>query len=1399
MGIAGNVNDISPQDYAPPPSTAPAQGSSGNWFADNAPTSNTPAKSTQNVSTKTPAKPQPTAAAPYGISAKPMSFLDRITAPFVGAGSAYGNKIENRAVGEKYNPDAPLIDFNAAKAEDVSSNPAVRGAIRGTAQIATDFTSPRSVELMAATGGLSKIPVVGKLVAAGFGLTQIKGALQRIPEFKKNLADGNYEDAAKVLTEMALGVEMGRRALNHAGSKTETVSRPPEADAPSESPPPPGAPPPPPPVARPAPPVLRERPSGQKDAPAPTPPVTAEPVPVPVENPATSETPLPSTPAPITEEAPKPVARDGNVIWKKGDAVPSYDQVVNIDPHDLKPDPARFQYKQEAIGKGGTTDEFRDVKEWDPGLGGAMAVWQDTTTGEVHPINGHHRTEMAQRTNPPHVNVRFIDAETPTEARTFGAMLNIGEGKGTALDAAKLFRDGNITPEDLTQYKISPTSKLAVQGMALSKLEPTIYRQVVDGKMTPSRGALIGDLLGDDHAAQQAAVDFFKQSDRRGNRYNDAEAADIIRSIKSAPETTEELPTLFGVDEVRKNLFGERAQVSAAIGKRLAKEKGLFALVSKKANAERLSGAGNILNAEDNQKISQEAAHIMAVYDKLKFSSGPVADALNDAAKEVSEGVDLDVAIEKAYDRIRTGVSDILGGKQTEGKEPTIGQLQPSGPQGPSAGVEAGQPTPVEPVASPVENPTVVPSEEPAAPEPRKRVARRVGNPDPLAPIQKIDKQATPVEAPLPRTGPRKLRGQNTPPAEAVGSGTPVQEPQFAKNSAGRVKIGADVKALAEELGSSLYKGDDVQVITKELMQNGFDAIRGTKDGHLEVNLDRYNKTVTIKDNGKGMSRKDLETVFVDLGASGKRNDASASGGFGLAKAAPLMMSESLTVETVNEKGGKRYRSTMTTNKHELLGEGADIQTEEVPRTTPTGTTIISKIPHSDWNKWSSAEEFAKNSLRSIKAPGKATILVDGTDVTKDAYTTENLKLEERKGLKPIHSFSTPGAKIEMYAAPGKKGGLSSMGSIPVEINNHGIFQFRHSIYLGDSAQMEGVPAVLAIDVQATVPEGHGEYPFTANREEMRGDIDEQLRKYVNDNIVKPAQAKATEFISKKYNSLPNVGKDFDVVMFDAGQRLDEKEFASLKQNADFVNLSDEIAQVLDDSLVHLESANMVPYVGMGSNIERAGIVFSKELHGVHITDPKTGKATVFINPFTAKESSSPRQAANLTWHTIKHEILHDKIKGHNQEFTSGLVLIDEALGEYNEAIGRLSHAYADPTDPTKFRQGIIDARKLYTESRDRPEREKDIFKGQASSATREDGSPVRKETEGGRGAGNQGQSLGSAVSGSGTAKPGGVVRSAQAVPGNGKGTIRETGGIDSRGARPDGKFRPTEPPTWRR
>lgn len=176
---------------------------------------------------------------PHTITATKKPWYSRVTEPFVGEGSAAGTALA-KSRGEKWAAkedtfSKPLVDVNAAHLEDVSDNPVVRGAIKGTSETAGAFTTPRSVELLAATGGLWKTPVIGKLVSAGFGLDQIKEAFKKSPELKKQIGAGDTEAATKTLTQMVEEGAMGALALKRAGKSSETA---PEAKAASKEPPP---------------------------------------------------------------------------------------------------------------------------------------------------------------------------------------------------------------------------------------------------------------------------------------------------------------------------------------------------------------------------------------------------------------------------------------------------------------------------------------------------------------------------------------------------------------------------------------------------------------------------------------------------------------------------------------------------------------------------------------------------------------------------------------------------------------------------------------------------------------------------------------------------------------------------------------------------------------------------------------------------------------------------------------------------------------------------------------------------------------------------------------------------------------------------------------------------------
>src|SRR6185312_1612887 len=120
-----------------------------------------------------------------------------------------------------------------------------------------------------------------------------------------------------------------------------------------------------------------------------------------------------------------------------------------ISPKDLVFDPQRFQYKlnvNEHVVRNLLTGQ-----KWNPDLAGVVSVWRDPQDGKMYVINGHHRAQLAVEHEVDRLLVRHIDVKTAAEARARGALQNIAEGRGTAVDAAKFFRETGMTPERLAK------------------------------------------------------------------------------------------------------------------------------------------------------------------------------------------------------------------------------------------------------------------------------------------------------------------------------------------------------------------------------------------------------------------------------------------------------------------------------------------------------------------------------------------------------------------------------------------------------------------------------------------------------------------------------------------------------------------------------------------------------------------------------------------------------------------------------------------------------------------------------------------------------------------------------------------------------------------------------------
>ena len=127
-------------------------------------------------------------------------------------------------------------------------------------------------------------------------------------------------------------------------------------------------------------------------------------------------------------------------------------------------------------------ERLKGIQEWNPDLAGTIAVWE-AKDGTRYIADGHQRTGLARRimAGNPNMDIRIpahiyreVDGITPRDARYYAAIKNIGEGTGSALDTAKVFKYGD---KESLDYAISLSQNLPAWMVKLvplrAKFDPT--------------------------------------------------------------------------------------------------------------------------------------------------------------------------------------------------------------------------------------------------------------------------------------------------------------------------------------------------------------------------------------------------------------------------------------------------------------------------------------------------------------------------------------------------------------------------------------------------------------------------------------------------------------------------------------------------------------------------------------------------------------------------------------------------------------------------------------------------------------------------------------------------------------------------------------------------------------
>jgi hypothetical protein len=307
--------------------------------------------------------------------------------------------------------------------------------------------------------------------------------------------------------------------------------------------------------------------------------------------------------------------------------------VFAFKPAELQIDAKLFQFKAGG-DTAGVTDRLAGVTEWDPVKAGQILVYE-YRDGRRFAADGHQRVGLARRIaeNDPGQNVtlygqvlREADGITPEQARATAAMKNVAEGTGTAIDAAKVLR---VDPKRLRE--LPPQSALVRTARDLVQLSDDAFLMVVNEVVPPHYAAIVGRLAAGKPELQSALMTLLAKTDPS----NLVQAEAIVRQGIEAGVATRKEATLFGEETIAESLYVERAKVLDRALKALRQDRRVFDTLAR--NKQTIEAAGNVLSTDENTRRAVADAQALQTLQALANRRGPVADALNAAARRARD------------------------------------------------------------------------------------------------------------------------------------------------------------------------------------------------------------------------------------------------------------------------------------------------------------------------------------------------------------------------------------------------------------------------------------------------------------------------------------------------------------------------------------------------------------------------------------------------------------------------------------------------------------------------------------------------------------------------------------------------------------------------------------------
>lgn len=332
--------------------------------------------------------------------------------------------------------------------------------------------------------------------------------------------------------------------------------------------------------------------------------------------------------------------------------------------------PKVFQYKDNVNADGEQLgNSLSGVERWDPNAEGILKVWRDANgeigpAGQVYVGDGHNRLAAAKRLRIPSIRVEFLDSPTAAEARLQAAISNVSDGKGTVFDAAKIARElGITTAADLKKLGKPQASGFWRDGIAMGRLPEDVFTAAVNEQIPLRRAVIIGESGGNEETMRSAYRYLVQQGPEN---VKEGTLREMLAMAQRSPaaSSADQPDLLTGTEWAQSFNQGmlAKADLASAVRQMLAKEKKLFGTVGRQAG--QIERVGQV-DAGAAKEISGEAGRALAIFDQLKYETGPVGDLLNEGATRIVGGELPSKVAQGIKNRLAASIQEAMGKEVT--------------------------------------------------------------------------------------------------------------------------------------------------------------------------------------------------------------------------------------------------------------------------------------------------------------------------------------------------------------------------------------------------------------------------------------------------------------------------------------------------------------------------------------------------------------------------------------------------------------------------------------------------------------------------------------------------------------------------------------------------------------